>query len=216
MGKAMIARLCAPVLSLAMASVVGCASASSQQTRQYVDSEQITRPEVILVYDFETGTSQRREDLALAATFSEQVVGALKANGINARRAHPSTQAPLHTLLTEGQFISIDEGSRGQRVVIGFGAGKEEISVRVHMYQMTPQGRRLLTEIVGQSQGGKSPGMAVSAAGAAKTGNPAGLVIGGVLKVKRESGDPVEDALKRLAKDLADRAQRFYKSQGWL
>jgi hypothetical protein len=170
----------------------------------------------MLVYDFETGAPQTHQERELAAVFAEQIVGAMKARSINAMRAYQSSEMPLNAFLAKGQFISVEEGSRGKRVLIGFGAGKEEISARVQMYQVTPQGPLPLTEIVGEAKGGRSPGMVPSAAGAAKSGNPAGLVIGGVLKVKREAGDPVKASLKRLANDLADRAEKFYKSQGWL
>lgn len=196
--------------------VSGCASARSEQTQQYFDTQRLAKPEVVLVYDFETGTPQTQQDRDLAAGFSEQLVGALKTHGINARRAHPSAHTPVHAFLAKGQFISIAAGSRGKRVLIGFGSGKEEISMRVHMYQVTPQGPRLLSEITGQAKGGKAPGMAVSAVGAVATRNPVGLVIGGVLKVKQEKGDPLKKSLKRLAGELADRAQKFYKRQGWL
>ena len=38
--------------------VSGCASARSEKTQQYVDTQQLAKPEVVLVYDFETGTPQ--------------------------------------------------------------------------------------------------------------------------------------------------------------
>ena len=196
--------------------VAGCASAGSTQTQQHVDSRQIAKPGVILVYDFETGTPQTQQDRAVASTFSEQLVGTLKTRGINARRANPSTQTPMHAFLAKGQFVSIEKGSRGQRVLIGFGAGKEKINVQVQVYQVTQQGPRLLSEIVSEAEGGKMPGMATSAAVTVATGNPVGLVIGGLLNVKREAGDPLKDGIKRVAKELADRAEKFYKRQGWL
>ena len=42
------------------------------------------------------------------------------------------------------------------------------------------------------------------------------MAIGGVMNVKREAGDPLQDAFKRLSNDLANRAQKFYRRQGWL
>ncbi len=197
-------------------AIAGCASAGSQQTQQHVDPRQVAKPGVILVYDFETGTPQTQQDRAVASAFSEQFVGALKARGINARRANPSTQTPMHAFLAKGQFVSIEKGSRGQRVLIGFGAGKEELNVRVQIYQVTPQGPRLLSEGVGEAEGGKTPGMAAPAIVAVTTGNPIGLLVGGLLNVKREAGDPLKDDIKRLAKELAERAETFYKRQGWL
>ena len=196
--------------------VAGCATAGSQQTQQHVDPRQLPKPGVILVYDFETGTPPTQQDRAVASGFSEQLVDALKARGINARRANPSTQTPMHAFLAKGQFVSIEKGSRGQRVLIGFGAGKEKINVRVQMYQVTPQGPRPLSEGTAQAEGGKTPGMATSAVVTVATGNPVGLIIGGLLNIKREAGDPLKDDIKRLAKELAKRAEAFYKRRGWL
>ena len=58
--------------------VAGCASAGAKQTRQHVIPGLIAQPDVMLVYDFETGTPQTPQDRAHAAHFAEQFVGMLK------------------------------------------------------------------------------------------------------------------------------------------
>jgi hypothetical protein len=194
--------------------LVGCASAKSQQT-SLVDRSEIARPGTFLIYDFDTGT-QTQTGRALAASFSNEVVAALRSQGINAIRAFPSTTTPQNAFQAKGQFVTIDPGSAGKRVVVGFGSGAEEVSVQFTVYQVTPEGPRPLAEITGKSQGGKSPGMATSAGVAVATSNPTGLVIGGVLNTKREIKDPIQESFKRLAKDLAARARKFYREQGWL
>lgn len=53
---------------------------------------------------------------AIAKSFCEAVVRKLEAVGIAARRAKDSTPVPLHALVVKGQLITIQEGSRVQRI----------------------------------------------------------------------------------------------------
>ena len=85
--------------------------------------------------------------------------------------------------MLRGYFVSIEEGSAGKRVLVGFGSGTAEMRAAVEGYQMTAQGLRLLGSGEVRSGGGAMPGVAVPLAVLAATANPIGLVVGGGAKL---------------------------------
>ena len=65
-------------------------------------------------------------------------------------------------LVISGQFVSVDQGNRTERVVLGLGAGRSDVRVRVQAFDVTPQGRQLADEIEVDAKSGLQPGMAES------------------------------------------------------
>lgn len=209
------------VVSLLLSLVVGCAGASTRQTRQYVKDRTLPRPPVLVVYDFAVApadappSEEIKNRRTIARYFSKQVVTKLGERGIRAQRATASTRVPLHAIVVKGQFVTIDEGSRVKRMLIGFGAGSSKLRARAQAYQMTEGGLRLISKGEGEAHGSKMPGMAGPAAVAGATGQVAGLAISGGMSVAREIKGPIEADVERLAVHFAERAVAFYSRQGW-
>ncbi|MCH8891456.1 MAG: DUF4410 domain-containing protein [Myxococcales bacterium] len=129
---------------------MGCASAGVTSVVRPSDGSMLQRPGVLLVYDFavaandvmidtlgaqfmsegEKLTEKEQTARATANAFSVALVEQLRNDGINAQRAERGDIPPLHALVLKGQFITIDEGSRAKRMVIGFGAGSSELRAR--------------------------------------------------------------------------------------
>jgi hypothetical protein len=182
---------------------------------------------VVLVYDFATHsedgtagealTEDRERAIATAHSLSEQTVEKLREKGIHAERASGGTDPPLYAFLVKGQFVTIDAGSRIKRMVIGFGAGASELEVRVQVYQQTAAGPRRIAEAEVDAHGSRKPGMAVPIAGGAAAGSAAvsAAVSGGMTLVTEKRGGMDRDA-GNLAKQIAERAETFWKEQGWL
>ncbi len=206
---------------MVMASLVGCAGASGRQTRQYVKDRTLPRPPVLLLYDFAVAPADAppsekiQQDRAIARSLSEQAVMKIGRRGIRAQRATASTTVPLHAVVVKGQFVTVEEGSGGQRVLIGFGAGKSELRANARAYQMTESGLKIISEGKGEAHGGSSPGLAPSAIVAGATGSAAGLVIGGAKHLYTESKGPMKENIGRLADQMAEIAAAFYSRQGW-
>ena len=209
------------VVSLLLSLVVGCAGGSSRQTRQHVRDRTLPRPPVLLLYDFAVAPADAppsekiKQDRAIARSLSEQAVIKLGQRGIRAQRATASTTVPLHAVVVKGQFVTIEEGSGGQRVLIGFGAGKSELRAIGRVYQMTESGLKIISEGEAGAHGSSSPGLAPSAIVAGATGSPVGLVAGGAMHLHTESKGPVKENIGRLADGFAERAAAFYSRQGW-
>jgi Domain of unknown function (DUF4410) len=117
-----------------------------------------------------------------------------------------------------GYFVSVEEGSATQRVLVGFGAGAAELKTAVEGYQMTAQGLRLLGSGETRSGGGEMPGMVAPVAVVAATANPIGLVVGGAVKLYGEStgSDTIQGAAKRTADEISAQLRKAAAEQGWI
>ena len=226
------------ILILGLTAVgMGCASAGVTPISGTADHTTLPRPGVVLVYDFAVGandvvidtlgaefqsegrklTKEEQFAHATADQLSVALVHALSKSGINARRASDGDAPPLHAMLLKGQFISIDEGSRIKRMVIGFGAGSSELRTRVQVYQATQSGLRRIVSAEAKATGSKMPGMAVPIGAGAAMGNLAtSAVISGGMNVVDEARGAMNPDAKRLAEKIAERAKAFYVRQGWL
>lgn len=210
-----------PVLILVLSTVMGCASATTQRTGQLVEKGTLPRPPVLLIHDFAVapdGTPpsaelERAQDIA--RSFSEEVITKLEAVGISAQRATDSTRVPLHALVVKGQFVTIDEGSRTKRMLIGFGAGSTMLEVEVQAYQMMESGLQRITEVQGEARGNRMPGMAVAAGMAPALGTVTPLLTQGVATVVREARGGMRADIDRLAEQFAYKTVAFYQRQGW-
>jgi hypothetical protein len=62
---------------------------------------------------------------------SETLVADLQHDGIDARRLPGDAPLPAQGWLVRGVFLSVDEGNRVRRAVVGFGAGQGKIELAV-------------------------------------------------------------------------------------
>jgi len=224
---------------VALAVLSGCASSKVTQSETNPTGEAIPRPERIVVYDFaatpddvdatawitgrysERETPQTAEEIALgrelAARISEILVQRISAMGIPAERAESSPPPAIGDILITGQFVTIDEGSRTGRVLIGFGAGAGELRTHVEGYLVEETGHRLLGSREIKSEGGKTPGMAVPVIGAVAMQSPVGLVVGGVMNIAKESGpETIQDAADRTAREIVSELKIAFEREGWI
>lgn len=215
---------------------VGCAGGSVEPGAQYTKGESLPRPPVVLVYDFtvdpadvdvdnlgpnfvsgEAPTSERlQQGRAVAQALSEDLVTEMAELGITARRSGESTNVPMHALVVKGQFVSIEEGDQIMRVVVGFGAGGGGLQAHVQVYQQTETGLKPISEAKGEAHGRKTPGVAGPAGVAAGAGMFVGLVVSSTVTARSELKGDMDTHVKNLAEEFAERAEKFYKGQGWL
>ncbi|MBN3762075.1 DUF4410 domain-containing protein [Burkholderia sp. Ac-20365] len=67
----------------------------------------------------------------LVAQMSDTLVADLKREGIDARRLPGDAPSPAQGWLVRGVFVSVDEGNRVRRAVVGFGAGQGRIELAI-------------------------------------------------------------------------------------
>ncbi len=175
----------------------------------------------MLVYDFAVAPDDVPPSLEIARgqeiakSLSEEVVRKLEAVGIAAQRATELTPVPLHALVVKGQFETIQEGSRAQRMVIGFGAGSTMLQVQAQLYQMTENGLQRTSEVEGQARSGRMPGLALPGTAAAATGFVIPVIVKGGLSTVNEIRGGIQADVDRLAEQFAYKAVAFYHGQGW-
>jgi hypothetical protein len=209
------------VVSLVCFMVMGCATATTQRTGQLVEKGTLPRPPMLLIYDFTVApedappSAEIERGQANAKSFSEEVVRKLEAVGIAAQRATDSTKVPLHALVVKGQFVTIREGSRAQRMVVGFGAGSTMLQVEVQLYQMMESGLQRISEVAGEARGNRMPGVAVAGGVAAAGGSVVPVFIQGGLGTVREITGGIQADIDRLAERFAYKTVAFYYRQGW-
>jgi len=229
---------CAGILVSGLIAIgLGCASAGVTTIPGTRDDAMLPQPSVVYIYDFavsandvvvdtlgaefmsegEKLSEEERQAYATANALSEAIVAELRKQGINAMRANDGDIPPLHALVLKGQFITINEGSRFKRMLIGFGAGSSELRANVQAYQATERGLRRIAEAEAEASGSKMPGMAVPVAGGAAMGSAAtSAVISGGMNIAKETRSAMNPDAQRMAEKIAERAKAFYVRQGWL
>jgi hypothetical protein len=215
--------------------IAGCAGSDVGNEQTNVEAEAIARPERVFVYDFASTTSGVAPNSAISEMIAEPTtpqtpeeielgrqLGALVAvhlieelndNGIPAISAGAGPVLVPGDAIVRGEFISIDEGSRIKRVVIGFGAGSAELKTLAEAYVVTSTGLVSLGSAEVEAEGGKMPGMVVSLG----VGSAATIAASGASKVFTEAGpEGIDGAAKRTAKEIAELMVAGYKRRGWM
>jgi hypothetical protein len=224
--------------SLALVVLAGCASTEVAERERY-EGAKLAEPDRIIVHDF-TGdpaevplespfaarlagavrpTPEQRElGRKLGAEIAKDLVADLQSMGLPAMRAEGQPAPQIDDIVLRGYFVSIEEGSAGKRVVVGFGSGAAEMRAAVEGYQATAAGLRLLGSGEVSSEGGGMPGVAAPLAVLAATANPIGLVVGGGAKLYGEGSgsDTIEGAARRTADEISAQLRETAEEQGWI
>lgn len=150
-----------------------------------------------------------------ATTLTRTVVEGLQQNGIPAEIATTGGAATDAARLSLA-LRRVEEGSRLQRNVIGFGRGQSriEVTARLHPAGATavPQG---LLAFQGAAHSGYRPGLVASAgAGLAAQGAMAVVGAAGVGIAEARGRGPDKD-LRDLAEAVVERTVAYYRSAGW-
>lgn len=167
-----------------------------------------------------SASAERREvGRQVADKLADHLVEKISALGLPAERlAGPAPRDGIPTVLIEGQFLAVDEGSRTERVVIGLGFGKSDVRTAVQTVELLPEGSRLLDTFEIDAKSDSTPGMAETMGAGAAAGHLAAsaAVSAGKAVASEEFGANVDaDALRtatKISKVLGD----FFASQGWI
>ncbi len=227
-------RLSLTVVSmLALAVLAGCASSDVSSRHSYVGDEEIARPGRIIVHNFAATADDIPADAAIAGRYdrrdtpqtaeeielgrqlgarvADELVKDILKMGMPAERAGSGPAPQQGDIVIKGEFVSIDEGSRLKRMLIGFGAGAAELKTFVEGYQVTASGLRPLGSAVVEAGGGKMPGMLVP------IGIGASAAISGGLNVAQELGpESMRSAANRTAEAIAKVLEEAFKKRGWI
>ena len=221
-------------LALTLASLwlvcLGCAGARFEGV---VEEEPFAKPTMLLVYDFAVtpedlvgdalgpsfdAPAPNDEAHAIARELSEAIVAKLAAKGIQTARADGSSAVPQDALLLQGQFVTIEKGSRVARMAIGFGAGQQQLRVQAQMYQWTGTELRRVKQAEARAHGDSAPGMG-STDGRGRRRHRRHPAAGDRERQheRRAGGHRWASSNPRSSGDvIADNLVKFYRERGWL
>jgi hypothetical protein len=228
----------------AVAGLALLAACTSTQSQTETAGEMLSQPSVVIVETFavsadevkldeglstdveqairsDRGTSRAEQEAEagrqVADAIANKLVVEIRDMGLQAQRGSAVPAGTQNAVLISGQLISIDEGNRTERVIIGLGAGRSDVRAHVQVYEVTPAGRQLIDTIEVDGKSGLTPGMAESMGVGGLTGHLlVATAIGGGLHVVSESvgADVVADA-DRSAKGIAKQLAKLFAEQGW-
>ena len=233
----MIYRLGLTFLTLSFA----LACTSVQTTQEYVGSP-LPKPDRVLVYDFATSPGEVRLDRGLSAkvveaskgdprteqerelgskvatALREHLIKSLRDLGLPAQRGMGTPPTDGNSLLIEGQFISIDQGNRTERVVIGLGAGRSDVETHVQLQFARDGGDQALEKLDVTAKGGRTPGAAETLGVGALAGHlvVSAAVTTGAATVDETLTGTVEADAKRTASKIIKELKPFFARQGWI
>ncbi len=228
---------------LLMLALTACSQGRVETVQSY-STARLPRPERILVRDFaltpedvrldqgvrarltqafnQTPPSAAKMQAARAATaaLAEDLVRELRREGLPAERAFGSeVPASENVVLVEGQIVSIDQGNRTRRTLIGLGAGKSSLGADVQVfYRGGNSSPRLLQTLEADADSGRAPGAAETMGAGAAAGSGVATSAAASLGLhevseRRAAGDT--DNARRVAAALAPKLRQLFELQGW-
>jgi Domain of unknown function (DUF4410) len=165
--------------------------------------------------------SAQQEEAARAtqAALAETLAARLASYGLPVERLPSTTAPPAGTLLVQGQIVSVDEGNRTRRTLIGLGAGKSSVAADAQLYYVADPARpQFLQAFTGSADSGRMPGAAETmGAGAAADRITTSAAASGATHAGaevRRTGD--EANADKLADALARQIATYAVSQAWI
>lgn len=112
-----------------------------------------------------------------------------------------------------GTVLSIDEGNRTRRNIVGFGAGKSMVRAKAEVFYVAPNApARLLESYDARVDSGHMPGLGIGAA----AGSVSAMAVGGGVKVATAGQSEVESEAKKLAERLSVNLGTLFADHHWI
>lgn len=238
------------VALLGMVVMAGCA-------KTVVDSQfesarwNLQRPSEVYVYDFAVTREHVHEnagflqgtinDVEGTTTYehegeiigevrtvaADELVEGIQSLGLPARRLSSNILLPKGALGITGQFLDVDEGNKGARLVIGFGKGQSRVDIRVQLYgygldQYSSEPETAPTKLLEfdtHADSGSMPGAIVTGpAGAAAAGGltvgvaAANIGVGAIKSYRSAMGQMTSRSIEQAVNFLSE----YFFRRGWI
>ena len=235
--------ICKSLSVIALSAAIICVACAPTNVQvDYFDTAKLPRPNRILVYDFaaspdevqlDSGISARVIDLMhgtprttqerevghqVAAALSKYLVEDINKLGLPAERYSGPVPRENSALMIRGQFVSIDEGNRTERMVIGLGLGRTKVEADAQMVDLTPGSEQTVENFQATAESGAKPGAAETMGVGALTGHLllSGVASAGIGVASEAFGANVEADARRMADQITKRLSQFFVYQGWI
>ncbi len=153
---------------------------------------------------------------SVTRTMTDTLVTAFTSMGLPSRVAAPWEIPPPGAVVIQGQVLKVNAGNATRRTLIGFGAGKSEVSAQVGVLRALPGGRlQPLESYAGDSTSGRTPGLGLGAASAA-AGEVGVAVAGTAAGAIARSRTGLEKEAANLGDKFASEIGQFFAQEGWI
>src|SRR5262245_35998003 len=226
--------------AIALTVMAGCARVSTESVQKSIDV--LPRPQLILVHDYQVSQDKVQLDSAISSRVKRTVEGTREAEdrlkieqevsraltttlvdeirklGIPTEPAAMASTVDGPTLSIEGQMVSIDEGNKAKRLVVGFGSGASEVRTLTQVYEApSGDGPRLVEDFYTTVKSSRKPGFGPmagfgAAAGAAASSMAAAGGVGAATALSQTVEADVKHGAKQIAKEIA----KLCVQQGWI
>ena len=226
--------------AMALTATAGCARVSTAHVQKTTD--RLARPALILVQDYRVSPDEVQLDSALSSRIKRAVKGTPKTEdqlkveqevsriltttlvdeirklGIPAEPARMASPAAGPTLSIEGRIVSINEGNKAKRLVIGLGSGASEVQTLTQVYEVTSgDGHRLVEDFYTTTKSSRKPGFGPMAGMGAAAGLAAShAAAAGGVGLATALSQTVEADVKHGAKQIAKELAKLFVEQGWI
>jgi hypothetical protein len=228
------------VVTAVLLAATACAPTHVQSTQTYAGGL-LPRPDMVVVNDFAVTPEEVKLDSGLrarlmnavspapasareiedgrriTATISRTLVEEIRKLGLPARQGYAGEPIGAgNRLIVDGQMVSIDEGNRTRRNLIGLGAGRSTVEADMQVYyDANDSGAKLLESFEGVAESGRKPGAAETMGAGAATGRVAeSAAVGAGTSVI--SGSDADSDAQRMAKEIAKKLTPLFVHQGWI
>ena len=228
------------MVAMALTAMAGCARVSTAHVQKTTD--RLAKPALVVVHDYEVSPDEVQLDSALSSRLRRAVKGTPKTEdqlkveqevsrtltttlvdemrklGIPAEPATMRSPVAGPTLSIEGQIVSIHEGNKAKRLVIGLGSGASEVRTLTQVYEMTSEdGHRLIEDFYTTAKSSRKPGFGPMAGFGAAAGLAAShAAAAGGVGVATSLSQTVEADVRHGAKQIAKELATLFVEQGWI
>ena len=224
--------------AVGLTAMAGCARVSTEYVQKTTD--RLAKPALILVHDYQVSPDEVQLDSALSSRIKRAVKGTPKTEdqlkveqevsraltttlvdeirklGIPAEPAAMASPVAGPTLSFEGQIVSINEGNKAKRLLIGLGSGASEVRTLTQVYEVTSgDEHRLVEDFYTTAKSSRKPGfgpMAGMGAVAGLAASRAAVAGGAATALSQTVEADIQHGAKQIAKDLA----KLFVQQGWI
>lgn len=202
----------------------------------------LPRPDLVIVSDFVTAPDAVTLDRGLGARLRSAISGSSAAAresgderkvtaaiaktlvdeihklGLPVLQSNEVAATGTNKLVVAGQILTINEGNRTRRTLIGLGAGRSTVAARADVYYAVGRAEPSLVESFrADAESGRRPGAAetMGVGAAAGTVAESAAVTVGTNVVPALGGDVSADG-ERMAKAIAKQMAKFFVAQGWI
>ena len=153
----------------------------------------------------------------VAKILTENLVKEIGKLGIPTVTAAGATPVTGPSLQIEGQFLTVDQGNRLRRAVIGFGAGASEVRTMVQVFETTSDGRRLVEDFYTTAKSSRKPGLGpMAGAGAAISTAATSAAVSSGVGLATAHSQTVEGDARNTADEIVKMLKTFFAEQGWI